>query len=460
MFNGANMRGADLRGANLAGADLDRAILSDANFSGADLTGANLARTSMIGTNLTGANLTGANFAGADMVRSNLADANLDDADLFQTRIWGCNLSGTNFAGAGLGYAVFQDCDLRSAVGLDQVRHDAPSSVGVDTIYRSGGLVPGAFLAGAGVPESVAVLQETIAAAPPALSEYYIACRDDDEEFARKLSGDLSALGVNAWVFSQHVRGSALVSRLSSSDQEEVERWIRNYDRLIVVASSRALDTEAILNDITAAREKQQSTDRWLLYLVAPDNGLMRPGGRAARNMAAENVIFDLRPEDDGVYQAELTKLADALRQEQPASAGVPVGRFPVVDLAGQPAGISSSPKGRGQIPLPSFSFPYRGRFSRLQPRIPRAGESPLVLALPSCSSVSRTRAGESPWSWLCRVAPSVSRTRLARHPARLPRQCASLGLRLRWSVRTAPPGRTGAAHPAHSRGQDPARPL
>ena len=328
MFNGANMRGADLRGANLAGADLDRAILSDANFSGADLTGANLARTSMIGTNLTGANLTGANFAGADMVRSNLADANLDDADLFQTRIWGCNLSGTNFAGAGLGYAVFQDCDLRSAVGLDQVRHDAPSSVGVDTIYRSGGLVPGAFLAGAGVPESVAVLQETIAAAPPALSEYYIACRDDDEEFARKLSGDLSALGVNAWVFSQHVRGSALVSRLSSSDQEEVERWIRNYDRLIVVASSRALDTEAILNDITAAREKQQSTDRWLLYLVAPDNGLMRPGGRAARNMAAENVIFDLRPEDDGVYQAELTKLADALKQEQPASAGVPVVDF------------------------------------------------------------------------------------------------------------------------------------
>ena len=328
MFNGANMRGADLRGANLAGADLDRAILSDANFSGADLTGANLARTSMIGTNLTGANLTGANFAGADMVRSNLADANLDDADLFQTRIWGCNLSGTNFAGAGMGYAVFQDCDLRSAVGLDQVRHDAPSSVGVDTIYRSGGLVPGAFLAGAGVPESVAVLQETIAAAPPALSEYYIACRDDDEEFARKLSGDLSALGVNAWVFSQHVRGSALVSRLSSSDQEEVERWIRNYDRLIVVASSRALDTEAILNDITAAREKQQSTDRWLLYLVAPDNGLMRPGGRAARNMAAENVIFDLRPEDDGVYQAELTKLADALKQEQPASAGVPVVDF------------------------------------------------------------------------------------------------------------------------------------
>ena len=328
MFNGANMRGADLRGADLTGADLDRAILSDADLSGANLSGANLARTSMIGSNLSGANLTGANLAGADLVRSNLSDANLDDADMFQTRLWGCNLGGTNLTGAGLGYTVFQDCDLRSVAGLELVRHDAPSSIGVDTIYRSGGLLPGAFLAGAGVPESVAALQESIAGAPPKLSECYIACRDDDEEFARKLSSDLGALGVNTWVFSQHVRGSALVSRLSSSDQEEVERWLRNYDKLIVVASSRALDTEAILNDITAARNKQQTADRWLLYFVAPDNGLMRPSGRAARNMAAENIIFDLRDGDPATYDAELVKLADALKQDQPASAGAPVVDF------------------------------------------------------------------------------------------------------------------------------------
>jgi hypothetical protein len=223
---------------------------------------------------------------------------------------------------------VFQDCDLRAAIGLEQVRHDAPSSIGVDTIYRSGGLVPAAFLAGAGIPDSVAALQESITAAPPTLSECYIACRDDDEEFARRLSDGLTALGVKNWVFSQHVRGSALVSRLSSSDQEEVERWIRNYDNLIVVASSRALDTEAILNDITAARNKQQSADRWLLYFVAPDNGLMRPSSRTARNMAAENIIFDLRDGDPATYDAELAKLADALKQDQPASAGAPAVDF------------------------------------------------------------------------------------------------------------------------------------
>lgn len=328
LLNGANMRGADLRGADLSGADLDRAVLSDADLSGANFTNANLQRTSLIGANLSGANFTGANFSGASIVRSNLSDSTFNEADFFQTQVWACNLAGANLADAALGYTVLQDCDLRDVVGLEQVRHDAPSSVGLDTLYRSGGRIPAVFLSAAGVPASVASLQEAIGAAPPSLTEYYIACRDDDEEFARKLSADLALQGVTAWVFSERVRGNALVSRLSSSDQEEIERWLRDYDKLIVVVSSRALDTEAILNDITAARDKQQSADRWLLYYVAPDDALMQPSGRAARNMAAENVIFDLRAGDAASYAAEVAKLADALKQDQPASAGVPAVDF------------------------------------------------------------------------------------------------------------------------------------
>ena len=328
LFNGSNMRGADLRGADLSGADLDRTVLSDADLSGANLSGANLQRSSLIGAKLAGANLTGANLSGADFVRSDLTDAVLNDADMFQTRIWGCSVGGADISAAALGYTVFQDCDLRNVIGLERVRHDAPSTIGVDTLYRSGGQIPGVFLSGAGVHDSVAALQQTIAAAGQLSGEFYISCRDEDEEFARKLSADLGNLGITTWVFSERVRGNALVSRLSSSDQEEIERWLRNYDKLIVVASSRAVEYETILNDIIATRDKQQAADQWLLYFVAPDNGLMNPSGRAARTMAAENVLFDLRGEDEATYQAELAKLAAALTTDQPASAGVPVVDF------------------------------------------------------------------------------------------------------------------------------------
>ena len=212
LLNGANMRGADLRGTDLSGADLDRAVLSDANLSGANLSGANLQRTSLIGAKLAGANLTGANFSGADLVRSDLTDAVLVDTDLFQARIWGCTMNGADLSDSSLGYTVFQDCDLRNVVGLERVRHDAPSSIGVDTIYRSGGQLPSAFLSSAGVPGSITILQETIPSEGAPLGEFYISCRDDDEGFARKLSADLGNLGITTWVFSERVRGNALVS--------------------------------------------------------------------------------------------------------------------------------------------------------------------------------------------------------------------------------------------------------
>ena len=136
----------------------------------------------------------------------------------------------------------------------------------------------------------------------------------------------LQSQGVRCWVFSEDTRGSALVERHSTSDQEEVERWVRYYRKMIVVGSTAGLDTEAVLNDITQAKERQQSTDRWVLFLVSPDDGLGKPASRSARNLVAEHVVFDLRGyrDDRQAYAAEIERLAEALKQDQPASAGVP----------------------------------------------------------------------------------------------------------------------------------------
>ena len=329
-LNGANLRGANLAGADLSGADLDRAILSDADLTGARLVGADLSRSNLTGANLTGADLTGASFAGAGLVRANLTDAVLSDTDLFQAQFWSVVVDGAQMAGCSLGYTSFRDCDLSSAQGLDEVRHDAPSTIGLDTLYRSGGKIPSAFLANAGVPASVLEFQSVIAGASPLLNECYISCRNEDEEFAHLLSTGLNARGVRCWVFSERVRGRALVDRHSTSDQEDVERWVRNFDKLVVVGTARAFDTEAILNDITQAKERQLTDDKWVLFLVSPDDTLVRPSSRSARNLAAEHVVFDLRGhrDDQSAYEAEVDRLADVLKQDQPASAGVPVSDF------------------------------------------------------------------------------------------------------------------------------------
>ncbi len=325
-LNGANLRGADLRGADLSGADLDRAVLSEANLTGAKLVNANLSRASLAGANLTDADLTGASFAGASLIRANMTNAKCTDSDFFQTQFWSVDLTATDMTGSLFGYSVFQDCDLSSVIGLDQVRHDCPSTVGLDTIFRSHGKIPESFLLGAGVPSAATGFLAAAAADTTSLRECFIACTDQDEEFAKTLRDDLREQGVRCWVFSQTVRGNALVDRHSASDQEEVERWLRNYDKMVILGSAASLEVESILNDITAAKQMQLSTETWCLFLAATDDTLKEPKARFARNLAAEHVVFDLtgQQNDRETYQSEVARLAEALKQDQPASEGIP----------------------------------------------------------------------------------------------------------------------------------------
>jgi hypothetical protein len=48
---------------------------------------------------------------------------------------------------------VFADNDLSTVKGLDEVHHLEPSTVGIDTLYKSRGRIPEAFLRGCGVPD-------------------------------------------------------------------------------------------------------------------------------------------------------------------------------------------------------------------------------------------------------------------------------------------------------------------
>ena len=327
LLNRANLRGADLRGANLEGADLDAAVLSTANLTGASLRRANLARVNFNGANLTNADLTEANLNGAALTRANLSGAILDGTDFYEAIFNDTPTVGTKFAGAIIGYTVFQNCDLSQATDLEQVRHDAPSTLGLDTLLRSGGLIPAPFLLGVGAPQDfLTPLMGSSAAMPSMGGEFYISCAAGDVAFAEQLRDQLRDQGVRTWVFAENFRGNALVDRRSTSEEEEIERWVRHYDKLIVVCSQAGLESETLRTDLTQAKDLQQSQDQWIVYLVDPDGTLDNPSARSARNLTYEHVIFDMRGQEGPAasYQEALDKLVENLKQEQPARAGVP----------------------------------------------------------------------------------------------------------------------------------------
>ena len=119
-----------------------------------------------------------------------------------------------------------------TAVGLEEVRHDAPSTIGLDTLLRSRGALPQSFILGSGVPVAVVGLQDSVADAPVTTLEVHISCADADVPFARQLEANLRAQGVRTWVFAEGFRGNPLVDRRATSGEEEIERWVRHYDRL------------------------------------------------------------------------------------------------------------------------------------------------------------------------------------------------------------------------------------
>ncbi len=335
LMNGANLRGADCRQANFSNADMDRVILSDANLSGANLRGANLSRANLDRANFTGADLTGATFNGAALTRTNLSGAIFRESDFYEAVFNTTPVTDADFTGSIMGYTMFQNCNLSDAIGLDAVRHDAPSTLGLDSLFRSGGAIPGSFLAGVGSPESLVAYQQTLVDSSALSGDYFIACSAGDVAFASKLQDDLRANGARCWIFPENARGSALVDRRSSSEEEEIERWIRHYEKLMVVCTPEAFASETIRNDIVAAREKQDSQDEWVLFLVTGDGSMNSPRDRYARELSAAHRVFELpgHAENTEEYRQAVADLAAALIKVHPASEGRPVRSAPSTQL-------------------------------------------------------------------------------------------------------------------------------
>jgi Pentapeptide repeats (8 copies) len=94
--------------------------------------------------------LSGADLHGAELFAADLTGVNFRGANLFGASLYWSNLERTNFEDSRVGRVLFADVDPSLVSGLERVRHDAPSSVGVDTIFRSKGRYRKCFCGGPG----------------------------------------------------------------------------------------------------------------------------------------------------------------------------------------------------------------------------------------------------------------------------------------------------------------------
>jgi uncharacterized protein YjbI with pentapeptide repeats len=250
---GPNLSRADLRGVYLHGADLHVANLSEA-----DLTGANLTVTDLTLANIGRATLHKAHLSWA--VFSETVSRN--EVSVAAAR--GADLSGADFSKAVIGWTTFTDVDLSKVVGLDSVIHEGPSSIGIDTFYRSHGKIPECFLRGCGISDTFIAFARSLVTAESVITFHscFISYSTKDQAFAERLHTDLQNHGVRCWFAPHDIRAGRKI-------HEQIDEAIRIYDRLLLILSEHSMNSEWVKTEIAHARQKEVNEKRQVLFPIS-----------------------------------------------------------------------------------------------------------------------------------------------------------------------------------------------
>jgi hypothetical protein len=103
---------------------------------------------------------------GANLPTSTLDEAHLVEAHLIEAYLTKAYLRGADLDRDSIGWTVFGDVDLTTVRGLEAVRHKGPSTIGIDTLYRSQGNILEVFLQGAGVSDKMITYSKSLVGQP------------------------------------------------------------------------------------------------------------------------------------------------------------------------------------------------------------------------------------------------------------------------------------------------------
>jgi hypothetical protein len=173
----------------------------------------------------------------------------------------GANLRGADCTGARVGPTNFGSVDLSAAKGLETIEHLGPSSIGVDTIYKSRGKIPVAFLRGCGVPDEFIAYIGSMVGRPIEFYSCFISYSTKDQEFAERLHADLQAKGVRCWFAPHDIKGGRKL-------HEQIDEAIRLHDKLLLILSEHSMSSNWVKTEIANARAREKQEGKQLLFPI------------------------------------------------------------------------------------------------------------------------------------------------------------------------------------------------
>ncbi len=274
-----------------------------ANLSETDLSHANFFRKNLFGANLSGAYLRWVNLRDA-----NFEGVNLRGADLCRTIFGATDLDGADLTNAKIGLTFFGDVDLSKVKGLETVRHIGPSTIGVDTLERSGDNISDAFLRGAGLSDQF--VSSTIGVFGNVIQFYscFISYSHKDEEFAKRLHADLQRNGVRCWFAPEDFK-------IGDEMRSTIYTQIRKRDKLLLVLSEESINSAWVQNEVEKGFEEEIQRDTTMLFPIRLDSTVMETDKAWAGDIRRQRNIGDFTNwKDHDFYQKSFQRLLKDLK--------------------------------------------------------------------------------------------------------------------------------------------------
>jgi len=191
-----------------------------------------------------------------------------------------------------------------------------PSSVGIDTIYKSHGKIPEIFLRGCGVPDEFIAYIGSMVGRPIEYYSCFISYSTRDQEFAERLYADLQNKGVRCWFAPHDIKGGRKI-------HEQIDDAIRLHDKLLLILSEHSMSSNWVKTEIANARQRKEQEKKNLLFPItlAPMDEVKKwklfdadPGIDSAREVREYFIPDFSRWKEHDSYQAALGRLVKGLK--------------------------------------------------------------------------------------------------------------------------------------------------
>jgi hypothetical protein len=207
-----------------------------------------------------------------------------------------------------MGGTSLGDIDFSQVQGLHTIRHLGPSTLGINTLYRSQGQIPDAFLRGSGVPEEFITYIKSLVGRPFEYHSCFISYASRDDALAQRLYADLQNKGVRCWFAPEDLKiGDEFRSRIDES--------ILVYDRLLLILSEHSVQSRWVQKEVETAFEKEGKENRIVLFPLRIDEAVMHSAVGWAADIRRQRHIGDFRQwKDYDAYQVAFQRLLRGLK--------------------------------------------------------------------------------------------------------------------------------------------------